>query len=88
MPACHQATGCRPQSSAVIGDQTLLPCSNMTQDFGARRVSGSLVVADVPDLKGSENASLPRNHREPLCETPFPSSRPTVGAKVKRSVNA
>jgi hypothetical protein len=30
--------------------------SNMTQNFGARRVSGSLVVAGVPDLKCNENA--------------------------------
>ena len=30
---------------------------------------------------------LPWNHQEPLCEPPFPQVTPTVGAKVKRSVN-
>ena len=42
MPAYNQATGCKPRG---IGDQALLPCSTMTPNFGARRVSGGLVVA-------------------------------------------
>ena len=47
MPACHQATDYRPRSPAI----SAAPCSNMTQNLGAWRVGGSLVVVGVVDMK-------------------------------------
>jgi hypothetical protein len=64
MPACHQATGYSPRSSAI---KRSCPGSNMTQNLGRWRVSGSIVTAGVPGLKWNENAFLSAKCREPLC---------------------
>jgi hypothetical protein len=55
MPACRQATGYK---TSVNGDQALLPSSNTTQNLGARRARGSLVVAGALGLKRNETSSL------------------------------
>jgi hypothetical protein len=67
--------------TSVIGDEALLPCSNMTQNLEVRRVRVSLVVAGVRPEVQRERILISKMQGTAVRQLAFPG-RATVEAEV------